>query len=399
MTFISRKCPVCESSNSEMLYSQNFNSLPGLKKIRYGQKIVICKECGMSFVKEYLSEDLLGEYYTNMSNYEYPGDNFQWPSQDKKKSNRQFEFCRNHSKSNFSKVLDIGCSLGYTLSLFKNDGSSVIGIEPSENNKKLAKKMFGIEVISSFIKEDTNLPSNNNLIILSHVLEHIIDPVLIINKAKEALSENGLLFIEVPTIEEFDGRDLYQFSFEHINYFSHGSLKNLMHKLGFIELNHIIFQNLENTAPFYPTLGTLWFKGNIYSGGIINRYTHNKVVIQKYLELVNEHKMQIESNLKIFLNKNFRFGIWGAGSLTSQLLSNSSVSELNVKVIFDIDKKKNDLKMEDIIIKSPENYENLLKSYEIDYIIVGSWSNQDDIYTFLVNYVEPSKIIKLFHIA
>ena len=59
-----------------------------------------------------------------------------------------------------------------------------------------------------------------------------------------------LYLIEIPVIELFDERDLFQLSFEHVNYFSHGSLSNLMHRCGFREVEHQVVLAADLAALF-----------------------------------------------------------------------------------------------------------------------------------------------------
>jgi 2-polyprenyl-3-methyl-5-hydroxy-6-metoxy-1,4-benzoquinol methylase len=61
-------------------------------------------------------------------------------------------------------------------------------------------KSNGINVRKGSIEQ---IKSNEkfDLIILSHVLEHLLNPSVFLKKIKSILSDNGILYIEVPSLE------------------------------------------------------------------------------------------------------------------------------------------------------------------------------------------------------
>jgi SAM-dependent methyltransferase len=389
-----RNCPVCDNSEGEENYSQMFIKLPGLSA-DFKQVISVCSNCGMTYVSDFLTDEELEFYYSAMSTYEYAENEYEFPEEHRKRSEQQHKYVSKFSKGCFDNVLDIGCSLGYTLSLFQQDGSSVLGIEPSSKLKEIAKLQYGVDVITDFFNKDLKLPNKYDLILLSHVAEHLKFPKEIFTSIKDELQPGGLVYVEVPSIELFDERDLFQFSFEHINYFSHGSLLNLMHVAGFEEVDHIVFENSDRTAPFYPTLGTLWRKAT-REYPLINRYEHDRAVIIRYINLVKKHAGKLNSKIEKIVSKHSAIAIWGAGTLTAQLFAQTLLKDSNIKVIYDSDPKKDGQLMNGIPVKKPELSSTLLVDDGIDAVVIGSWSSQDDIYRHLVEYCDPDKIFKLF---
>ena len=71
-----------------------------------------------------------------------------------------------------------------------------------------------------------------DLIILSHVLEHVYDIQDFMEKVKKKLTNNGLIYIEVPNADNYDKMiydlPLQELKIEHINYFSKIALNSLM---------------------------------------------------------------------------------------------------------------------------------------------------------------------------
>lgn len=388
-----RNCPICSSCKSGLVFDQKFSTLIGESNEFFDQKIWICETCGMVSVRDYLCPEDLGAYYSSMSNYEYPANDYDFPEYDKRKAHRQYDWLSQFG--HFVKVLDIGCSLAYTLNLFSKDGSEVLGVEPSEKLKNIAKEKYGVDVITGFISGDTKLPGNQSLIILSHIVEHLFEPLSLLKNLHAHLAEEGMVFIEVPTIEEFDERDLFQFSFEHINYFSHGSLSNLMHCAGFEEVDHVIFENDDGTAPFYPTLGSLWRKST-QEYPLINRYPHDFKVISRYVDLVKSNSVIFNDRISSVLTNHTNVAIWGAGTLTAQLLAQTPLGTAKIKYIYDSDPKKDGLVMHEIPVKKPYLSSALLQDDGVDVVVIGSWSSQEEIYQTLLIYLDPNCIVRLF---
>ncbi len=390
-----RKCPVCSSEEKQTVNHQCFSSLAGINK-DFEQVVVVCKKCGMSYVDSYLSDKDLATYYSTMSNYEYISNGQVLPIAEINKAIQQFRYISFFADKKFDNVLDIGCSLGYTLSLFKKKGSSVLGIEPSSINKSIAKQLYDVDIMTCFFDKEINLEGCYDLIILSHIVEHMKHPAALLTSLSKITKESSLIYIEVPSIECFDERDMFQFNIEHINYFSHSTLASLMHVAGFEEVDHIIHENSPSIAPHYPTLGTLWRKSNT-EYPLINHYNRNVSCLLRYKKTVDKLKESISREISIAIKPGSRVAIWGAGAMTSQLLTFTSLSNSNVKVVFDSNSKKDGLSILNIPIKKPSNVERTLSEFGLSHIIIGSWSSQKEIFNHLLSCNVPKEaIVKLF---
>jgi len=398
MSLENRKCPVCSSGTDELLYGQDFIDLLGISLNRFEQRIVICKDCGMVYTNPFITDDEIKNYYSNMSCYEYDDNNNEYPDVHKKRSLNQYNYINKYFNNlNSKSILDVGCALGYTLSLFKKDGCRVLGLEPSAKNKQIAKEKYDVEVETRFLDKDGLDGRMFDLVILSHVAEHLKHPSDIFENINRVLSGEGFLYIETPDIDLFDEQDLYQFSFEHINYFNIDSTKNLLQKAGFELVDSKIFYNDKSTAPFYPTLGTLWKKSDkVFE--IENYYEKNRATIQKYIDLIENFRGGLMIKVDNIISSHKNIAIWAAGTLTSQLLSQTNLSKGDIKAIFDNDSKKDGLKMENIIIYKPIMTVEYFKEKNIEAIVIGSWSSQDEIYEslkFLEDY--GIKVYRLFN--
>ena len=117
---------------------------------------------------------------------------------------RYHEILTNHRKSfQPSRILEIGCGRGgVVFGLGKLFNSEVFAIEPDEAALALATKI-GVKHMD---EELGNGVPTFDLVVLSHVLEHQIDPHELVTAALQHLNEGGILLIEVPQGDwVFDG--------------------------------------------------------------------------------------------------------------------------------------------------------------------------------------------------
>jgi len=105
-------------------------------------------------------------------------------------------------------LLDVGAATGDFVKIAQEKGLNAQGIEYSQFAIELAEKMHGIKLQNLELSE---VKSNNyfDIIHLNHVFEHFNRPIKELGHIHRLLSENGLLYIEIP----------YQFHFiEKLNF-------------------------------------------------------------------------------------------------------------------------------------------------------------------------------------
>ncbi len=139
-------------------------------------------------------------------------------------------------------LLDIGCGSGEFMSYAVKKGWSCIGIEPSDSAAEHGRKN-NLDILNTTFNDFIR---NNNrkfdVIHLKNVLEHVLNPIEIIEECYRILVKGGILYAEVPNDYEFTQR-LGVFLLrekkswlaipDHINYFNFRSLKKLMRRNGF----------------------------------------------------------------------------------------------------------------------------------------------------------------------
>lgn len=135
------------------------------------------------------------------------------------------------------KALEVGSSTGLLLSLLKEKGWEVLGVEPSSKAGEEANKR-GIKTLKTTF-ESAKLPKEYfDAVIFNHVLEHVASPQDTLEKAKNVLKNGGVVLIDIPNFGSLSAKLRgagwkYLLPEEHRWHFTKGSLDKLLAKSGF----------------------------------------------------------------------------------------------------------------------------------------------------------------------
>lgn len=244
MKEIKQTCQCCDSNNVILVYDDSFFKLPVLK----------CTDCAAHFAKYDKSSEEMKKYYKetywsvfrNVKNVEIKEgkvddtylikklprvlrDIIELLGVRKSLAYSQYNYLKPDLKG--KKLLEIGSGEGFVLQLFEKKGFDVFGIEPSKDNLEIIKKKLKRgNCKTGFAEELPQFDRKFDVIIMSHVLEHIVDCRDILSKLKNALSQDGILFIEVPNCQN---EETLQHSIKtqpHLHHFTKKSLEKLMQR-------------------------------------------------------------------------------------------------------------------------------------------------------------------------
>ncbi|MCD2171741.1 class I SAM-dependent methyltransferase [Rhizobium sp. C4] len=133
--------------------------------------------------------------------------------------------------------IDIGAGSGEFLYLAKASGIATRGVEPNIDYAGYCREDLGLEVRTGRL-EDFDFSSDRfDLIRLSHVLEHLPEPVVTLRHLAGMLAEDGVLYVEVPDIADDAQRKLKGrlFHFGHIFNFNPFTLRVAAGLAGLVE--------------------------------------------------------------------------------------------------------------------------------------------------------------------
>lgn len=147
------------------------------------------------------------------------------------------------------KVLEIGAAYGETLAFLKTSeiATEVIGIELFKDQNKSSKYKDLDKFIFGDIQELDLMEFENyfDVILLADVLEHIIEPLPVLEKARKLLKKEGEIIISIPNIRHYssfikifiNGNFEYQdsgiFDYTHMRFYCKKDIEKLVQKANF----------------------------------------------------------------------------------------------------------------------------------------------------------------------
>lgn len=153
--------------------------------------------------------------------------------------------------------LDLGCGSGEFLYLARSLGAGIDGIEPHAGYARYCAERLDLPVVVGTLQSCTFGPQSFDLIRLSHVLEHMRDPVGTLAVLRGWLRPGGILYVEVPDIEheaqaKVRGR---MFHYGHIHNFNPVTLRATARKAGLEELPEAAQRSAGTTGVFLRASG------------------------------------------------------------------------------------------------------------------------------------------------
>ena len=111
-------------------------------------------------------------------------------------------------------------------------GYSTLGFEIGPQSET-AKKKFNLKIFKKEFKSCL-IKKKVDCIFSSGCLEHIIDPLELLNESFKSLNDNGLFFASVPNSDaHFKSGSIEELCFEHVNYFTPKNAVRFLQSNGF----------------------------------------------------------------------------------------------------------------------------------------------------------------------
>lgn len=234
------KCRVCASKNMtrlvhlpEMPLTDDFVQMRSTNRSEYKSDIDIylCRECGIVQNPADFDHE---NYYTD---YQYSSGHSQYVQ--KFMTAYAQIVCTSYEKINGfkpSSVLEVGSGDGVQLKQFGNLGvERLMGIEPSKYLAAQANEdgiMTEVALFDSGLT--TKISDRFDVCISSYTFDHVRDPVDYLNAAREFLSDNGLLALEIHDFDKILSRAEYcLLEHEHTIYLDQEAAIRLINSLGF----------------------------------------------------------------------------------------------------------------------------------------------------------------------
>ena len=220
-------CPLCDFEPKHQVQLLNND------RYKMGLLTVICSNCSMVFTNPRPTELSLRNFYHN----DYRNFYFTYPDPSTvefansfiaknaiKRAEEIFLKLREYFPKGELTVLDVGCGEGALLSRIRKSyqTANLFGFEPSPNYASHAGKVSDATVIVGGLDEFAAACATErfDIITISHVLEHILDPVDLLKRLKNLLKPGGVIYIEVPNIMSTEWNGVGMFHIAHVIQFT-----------------------------------------------------------------------------------------------------------------------------------------------------------------------------------
>lgn len=347
-----RVCEICGDTARIALYTQHFIA-PSISGNHQGYTVVCCDRCGFTFADNIPNQTFFDSYYSNERFFQ---NNEKTARSTHGEVDRRVRFSLDMVVSNTSKsqrILDIGCYDGELLSGLKKRGyKKIVGLEPSGEAVALAKKKYGVDIIQGSLFDTPDL-GTFDYIVITHVLEHIErlrDFLFILHRY---LKPNGKIYIEVPNAKKYVfytqstkkknvEEPFFQFSLEHINYFTPLSLQQLLVRTGYKKVHM-----LQYTSSM-PVISSVWNRAAIL------RDSTGENSLKKYIAASELKFDEMNKRINRILKLKKSLYIWGTGQHTQMLLAATSLSKADIIAFIDSEPKLQKAKLLNKMIIAPD---------------------------------------------
>ena len=167
------------------------------------------------------------------------------------------------------KILDIGAGSGLFLREAAKMGYSATGIEPSLFLANAGKK-DGLDIIQGTFPENCP-PQKYDAIFLTDVIEHIADPLSMLESIPKFLASGGRVIVTTPDVSsvmaKVMGKRWWHYRIAHVGYYNRYTLKTIMDSAGMCLVkwkyakwyfsSRYIAERLLNYLPFVKPLSKL----------------------------------------------------------------------------------------------------------------------------------------------
>ncbi len=384
-----RACPICTSLNHRVIHEFNdFQFYCDSDEVskRYDVRNVQCFNCFAVFMDPCYSEtgfkvlfDEAGKSYGSLSYH----------------TEEQIAWLEERALIEAkTKILDVGCYDGSFLAQLPNNLMKY-GVDIDQGAIALGKLKHQQSNMTLVCEDFTSVDLDGvmpDCITMYHVLEHLSEPVRVLERLRKISHSNTKIIIEVPVIDNGNTNDIHGFfTVQHATHFSKASLSNCLRVAGWeiteeyrvVDYNglRVMARPISSDKSENPivSLSSDWLD-----------ITDSLVSWYKAIYCVEERIQAIPKNTDIL--------IWGGGMHIEYLYQKTSFfhdrKELRF-VIVDSDTNKQGKTWRGINIISPDllDEENLKKMP----IVISSYGSQSDIVKNLQKRgVSAEKIFKLY---
>ena len=398
-----RRCPVCGSEQHRAIHTQRY-ALFDDSRLPRETRIVACGDCGTIFAASHATAKDYRGHYARHSKYDTAigASGSGESANDAKRLAELVELLAPHV-ANDSAILDVGAGRGGLLHAFGQRGFiRVSGIDPAEGCVA-AMRAAGISAHVGELEADhwPTDPDRFDLIVLSHVLEHVFDAAEALHRVARRVSADGLVYLEVPDASRYtlDGfPPFYFFDPEHINHFDAEALEGLAGRCG-MQMRCRWNRTLDlGAGQLYPAVGVLLAKNDVAMRPptTLPKQAHTEAQVERYVVACRASMTSSidTETLEAMRSERRPLVLWGAGSHAQRLLSQTALGACAIDCIIDADVGKQGRRLSGYLVVPPEEGIARAKALDAD-VAIAIAVNAEAVVDRLRNALPAMRVIRL----
>jgi 2-polyprenyl-3-methyl-5-hydroxy-6-metoxy-1,4-benzoquinol methylase len=255
-------CPICNSRHGTILYGAKlpakFDETAPPSPYSAHYQINRCDNCGLTYSSPVMDDRGVSKLYAESSETNVsPGEE----GNVRRTMALYYRLAAPHLRGR-ERMLDVGCDMGFMLEAAKADGFKELhGIEPVPAARCIAETIERAIITDKFF-EETNYPWDYfDLIALIHVLDHLYDPRIVLQKALKNLRPEGLVVAVVHNVRSLLSLILGErfpiFNLYHHYFFNKDTLAELFRRQGFEVVKVVETRNCYSIGFFAQRLPAL----------------------------------------------------------------------------------------------------------------------------------------------
>ena len=331
-----RHCPICAHSTGEKLRHQEFG-LPAGHTLGSGYDVVACEKCGFVFADTRATNADYERFYAEFSKYDDVqtatgggGTPTDWARiQETAAQIAHWETDRTTA------ILDAGCATGGVLRALKLSGfQNLRGLDPSPSSAVFARREWEIEITTGSLLCPPAIGKFGGVIV-SHVLEHLLDLQTAARELANLVGPNGWLYAEVPDAArytDFIVAPFQDFNAEHINHFGLNALDDLLSPVGLKRgaFGHKTIFSAPDSP--YPALWAFYRLENAAPPV----FARDEALVKNIRQYIARSQAILDDwNARLETALNRKIIVWGAGQMTLRLLAETCLSKAEIVCFVD----------------------------------------------------------------